>query len=168
MTAELGQELSDDQVESAVADLDLNGDRLIDLDEFSQWYFSGMKDYSRTRRSFLKFRKGLASFAGTFTEGGLADVFKADPRTITHHARVSFNKPAAPQCVAQAEFTIVGTKHDGLIAQAKAFQAEKGLNTEGNICFFCKTELSSSDEAWAAAEPVWKVLQEERGFQRDL
>jgi hypothetical protein len=27
-------------------DLDLNGDGVIDLEEFSRWYFSGMKPYS--------------------------------------------------------------------------------------------------------------------------
>lgn len=61
---------------AAVTDLDINGDRLIDLDEFASWYFSGMKDYSRSHRTFLKFSKGLASFATTFGEGGLADIFK--------------------------------------------------------------------------------------------
>ena len=168
MTAELGQQLDDDQVEAAVTDLDINGDGLIDLGEFAQWYFSGMKDYSSTRRSFLKFKKGLATFAGTFGEGGLADTFKQDPRTITHKHRVAFNAPADPQCVVDAKYTIVGPKHDEFMAEAKKFQAERGLNTEGNICFFARGVIASSDEAWAAAEPVYQVLMAEEGIKRDL
>lgn len=166
MTAELGQQLDDDQVEVAVTDLDVNGDGLIDLDEFASWYFSGMKDYSSNRRSFLKFKKGLATFAGTLGEAGA--MFKEDPRTITHHQRLSFNKPADPQCVVEAKYTIVGPKHDELMAEAKKFQAERDLNTEGNICFFASAVISSSDEAWAAAEPIYKVLMEEEEIKSDL
>jgi hypothetical protein len=32
----------------------LNGDGVIDITEFSRWYFTGMKPYNGSRRSMLK------------------------------------------------------------------------------------------------------------------
>ena len=48
-------------------DLDLNGDGVIDLEEFSAWYFTGMKSYSKGKRTMLKLGglgKGLLDSIG--------------------------------------------------------------------------------------------------------
>ena len=37
-------------------DLDLNGDGVIDKDEFSRWFFTGMKAYNGNTRSILQMR----------------------------------------------------------------------------------------------------------------
>ena len=46
LSAELGNPLDDQQLKKAMKELDLNGDGVIDVKEFSRWYFSGMKSYS--------------------------------------------------------------------------------------------------------------------------
>ena len=44
---------TEEQLKNALKDLDLNGDGVIDIDEFARWYFSGMKPYSGLKRSLL-------------------------------------------------------------------------------------------------------------------
>jgi len=41
----LGHELTEEQLDTALKDLDLNEDGVIDFDEFARWYFTGMKCY---------------------------------------------------------------------------------------------------------------------------
>ena len=41
----------------ALKDLDLNGDGVIDLEEFSRWYFGGMRPYGGLQRTFLTLGK---------------------------------------------------------------------------------------------------------------
>jgi len=55
LSKKLGNELKEADVETALKDLDLNGDGVIDIDEFARWYFSGMKSYGSNKRSMLKF-----------------------------------------------------------------------------------------------------------------
>ena len=61
LSKELGAELTEDQLTNALKDLDLNGDGVIDIDEFSRWYFSGMKPYSGLKRSLLSIGKSTVS-----------------------------------------------------------------------------------------------------------
>ena len=53
LSSDLGQPLSEEQLEAALKDLDLNGDGVIDTDEFARWYFTGMKAYNGATRSML-------------------------------------------------------------------------------------------------------------------
>ena len=57
----LGHELSEEQLDSALKDLDLNEDGVIDLDEFSRWYFTGMKCYGQHKRTMLQLGKSSTS-----------------------------------------------------------------------------------------------------------
>lgn len=54
LSKELGHELNEEQLEVALKDLDLNKDGVIDLHEFSRWYFTGMKPYNGSTRTMLK------------------------------------------------------------------------------------------------------------------
>lgn len=56
LAKELGQPLDDEQLQAAMADLDLNGDGVIDKEEFSRWFFTGMKAYNGTTRGMLQLR----------------------------------------------------------------------------------------------------------------
>jgi Ca2+-binding EF-hand superfamily protein len=49
LSLELGHPLNEEQLEKAVKDLDLNNDGVIDLKEFSRWYFTGLKSYNDGR-----------------------------------------------------------------------------------------------------------------------
>jgi len=53
LSKELGNELTDEELEKALKDLDLNGDGVIDFKEFSRWYFTGMNSYGNTTRNLL-------------------------------------------------------------------------------------------------------------------
>ena len=54
MLGEMGTDLDEEQLETALKDLDLNGDGVIDFSEFQRWHFSGMKQYSEKRRTILQ------------------------------------------------------------------------------------------------------------------
>ena len=56
LSANMGNPLTDEELQLALVDLDLNGDGVIDLFEFSEWYFSGMKPLSSQTRAMKKFR----------------------------------------------------------------------------------------------------------------
>ena len=53
LSATLGNKLSNEQLDKAMTDLDMNGDGVIDLDEFSRWYFTGMNSYGDMTRTML-------------------------------------------------------------------------------------------------------------------
>jgi len=61
LSKELGAELNEEQLTNALKDLDLNGDGVIDIDEFSGWYFIGMKLYSGLKRSLLSIGKSTVT-----------------------------------------------------------------------------------------------------------
>ena len=56
LLAQLGQPLTKEQLDAAMKDLDLNGDGVIDKEEFARWYFTGMKAYNGNTRSILQMR----------------------------------------------------------------------------------------------------------------
>jgi Ca2+-binding EF-hand superfamily protein len=62
LSAELGQPLDDDQLNAALKDLDLNGDGVIDFEEFRRWYYSGMKSYSENKRKLYRAMNGVDKF----------------------------------------------------------------------------------------------------------
>ena len=47
LAKDLGFEMSDYELDVALRDLDLNDDGVIDFEEFSRWYFTGMQSYSK-------------------------------------------------------------------------------------------------------------------------
>ena len=82
MSADLGDPLDDEQLELALKDLDLNGDGVVDLDEFKRWYFSGKKTYSSTKRNMLKYQHGMAELATQFKDPELMEKLKSKPGTV--------------------------------------------------------------------------------------
>jgi len=74
LSKELGHELTEEELEKALKDLDLNGDGVIDVKEFSRWYFTGMKEFNGSRRNMLKaggFASKLISTVGSATRDAL-------------------------------------------------------------------------------------------------
>jgi Ca2+-binding EF-hand superfamily protein len=45
--------LTEEELDTALKDLDLNGDGVIDLKEFSRWWFTGKKEFNGSRRAVL-------------------------------------------------------------------------------------------------------------------
>jgi len=54
LSVRLGHNLSEEELNSALEDLDLNHDGTIDFDEFCRWYFTGMKAYNGAKKSMLQ------------------------------------------------------------------------------------------------------------------
>ena len=54
---------------NALKDLDINKDGVIDLSEFSRWFFTGMQSYGGVSRTLLKLKKGTGA-------GGILTSFK--------------------------------------------------------------------------------------------
>jgi Ca2+-binding EF-hand superfamily protein len=54
LSLKLGHRLTEEQLNEALRDLDLNNDGTVDFLEFCRWYFTGMKPYNGTKRSMLQ------------------------------------------------------------------------------------------------------------------
>lgn len=50
-------QLSDDELKNAMEYLDLDGDGTISFEEFSMWYFTGMKPYGKVKKTLLSIGK---------------------------------------------------------------------------------------------------------------
>ena len=103
----LGTELTDDQVTTALKDLDINKDGVIDLSEFSRWFFTGMQSYGGVSRTLLRLKKGTG--AGGVLKS-LKDQFKdclsgEDVKMKEHSVEVSFNEPANPGTVVELKIS---------------------------------------------------------------
>ena len=102
----LGTELTDDQVNTALKDLDINKDGVIDLSEFSRWFFTGMQSYGGVSRTLLRLKKGtgaggvLKSLKDQF-KGALSD----DIKMKNHSVEVSFNEAANPKTVVELKIS---------------------------------------------------------------
>ena len=68
LSKELGTELTEQQLNDALIDLDLNKDGVVDLDEFCRWYFTGMKPYNGTRRTLLQLGSKSMKLASVLEE----------------------------------------------------------------------------------------------------
>ena len=55
-------------------DLDLNGDGVIDFNEFARWYFTGMKPYSSEKRTMLEVCASTASIFGALSHKSLHSI----------------------------------------------------------------------------------------------
>jgi len=82
--------LTDEQVDNALKDLDLNNDGVIDLDEFSRWYFTGMKPYNDTTRTMLKVRNHSASLFNTMADK-VKQAYAGDLKTKSHKLSLCLN-----------------------------------------------------------------------------
>lgn len=117
-----------------------------------------MKAYSKTRRSLLQFKNGTASFVKSLGAANLANEIKAGSVTC-HRMHASFNQPKDPKTSVSAQWNLVGSKHDDLVSEAKKFMVEKGIPVQDNHTFFFATaRIPSSADAWAKAEPIYKLL----------
>lgn len=93
LSKELGAELTEDQLTNALKDLDLNGDGVIDIDEFSRWYFSGMKPYSGLKRSLLSIGKSTVSIVEALKSEEVSKAIHQNLKLTTHKVSFALNDP---------------------------------------------------------------------------
>ena len=97
VSAELGQPLSEEQLETALEDLDLNKDGVIDFGEFRRWYYSGMKSYSNRKRALFKAIGGFGQFSKAAANPAILEFVKENPQTVTQSVSFGFNPPENAQ-----------------------------------------------------------------------
>jgi len=108
LSKDLGHELTEDQLNVALKDLDLNNDGVVDLDEFKRWYFTGMKPYNGTRRTLLKFGGKATKLLDVLAGETRAALVGQELKTKSSSLSVSFNAPKNPQTTMKATIAIGG------------------------------------------------------------
>jgi hypothetical protein len=86
--------LTEEELEEALKDLDLNKDGVIDFSEFQRWWFSGFKSYSGTKRSMIKVRKTAKNAFEALVQGNLDSPLSGDLKIKQHSLEVGFNVPS--------------------------------------------------------------------------
>ena len=108
---DLGNELNEEQLTEALKDLDLNGDGVIDLKEFSRWYFTGMKPYKGTRRSMLKAGATVKKIFDAVAEQAKLAMIGQELKMKSHSISVGFNRPEKAGTHIEANLWLGGKSH---------------------------------------------------------
>jgi hypothetical protein len=111
LSKELGFELSEEQLTSALGDLDLNGNGVIDFDEFTRWYFTGMKPYNGLTKSMLKLEHGSKTLFNTLADK-MKESIGGDLKTRSHSIKVGFNAPETIGTHIEFSVTPVGSYYN--------------------------------------------------------
>jgi hypothetical protein len=111
LSKELGFELSEEQLTSALGDLDLNGNGVIDFDEFTRWYFTGMKPYNGLTKSMLKIEHGSKTLFNTMADK-MKESIGGDLKTRSHSIKVGFNTPETIGTHIEFSVTPVGSYYN--------------------------------------------------------
>ena len=106
-----------------MADLDLNGDGVIDFYEFTRWYFCGMKSYSDVQRSLLTFSNGVSTLQKAFDTPLSGD----DLNVITQKFGISLNNPSNSSLDIGLKLRLAGPEYQKLLLEAKTLRMNKGM-----------------------------------------
>jgi len=79
----LGCKLEGEDLAKQMKELDLNGDGAVDFDEFSRWYFSGMRSYTKNKKSLIQMRKKAVSILDVLKKGEIEKL--AENKKMTKH-----------------------------------------------------------------------------------
>lgn len=104
LSKDLGYELNEAELTAALVDLDLNKDGVIDLYEFSRWYFSGMKPFNGSRRTMLRLGDGAKKLLETVADKARKAIIGKDMKVKNHSLSFGFNAPENPKT--QLKFNI--------------------------------------------------------------
>ena len=108
LSKDLGHELTPDQLDKPLIDLDLNKDGVVDLNEFKRWYFTGLKPYNGSRRTMLKFGAKSKAVIDVTKDVAINILLGQELKTISSSFSVGLNVPENPNTEIKAdEFTIV-------------------------------------------------------------
>jgi len=97
LSKELGFELNEEQLTLALKDLDMNNDGVVDLEEFTRWYFTGMKPYNGARRTMLKLGSKTAGLMKVASEEAKAVLLGNELTTKSLGLSIGMNRPKDAQ-----------------------------------------------------------------------
>jgi hypothetical protein len=173
---ELGQEIDDQQTEAALRDLDLNGDGVVDLDEFKRWYFAGMKPYNGARRSLLKYGGKAKKLLDTVKEEARNALLSEDLKTKQNKISIGFNSPENPQTTIKASFNMGGVESQKLathlydnLKDSVNTNKEKSRFVDGwrseaddvmfiEMRFKCKNATAQAEKLQAHLDKMMKII----------
>jgi uncharacterized protein YneF (UPF0154 family) len=94
MMLKMGKKLNNEQVTAALKDLDLNGDGVIDFNEFAAWYFNGQRENSDAKRALLQMKHQIGSMASGVRNPQILETIKKNEGKMTKQkVAVNFNHP---------------------------------------------------------------------------
>ena len=123
LSSDLGQPLNEDQLATALKDLDLNGDGVIDTEEFARWYFTGMKAYNGATRSMLQMRNQTSTIFDVLGKDDIQKLLKEDKSMTKHRIQIKFNDPNESY-YGDFVFHMLGPFTEKLDAKCEAFCKE--------------------------------------------
>mmetsp|Transcript_16084 Transcript_16084/g.27159 ORF Transcript_16084/g.27159 Transcript_16084/m.27159 type:complete len:281 (+) Transcript_16084:220-1062(+) len=171
LSKELGHELTAEELETAMKDLDMNGNGVIDFSEFKRWYFSGMKAYDGKTKTMLKIGRTTYSVLDVLKKHGM----KSGNVSIKNHKfQVSFNNPANPGLSLSLEAFPVGPDYSAMLAEMESkyketlgdFEALEdfknffGSSDYVNTTNYCELRIQMKSEAQPFADALSNYLLE--------
>ena len=132
LSKQLGHPLSEEQLQKALEDLDLNKDGVIDFDEFCRWYFTGMKPYNNSTRSMLQVGSKTSSIFDALSTQKLTEMIKADQSLSKHRFSIGFNEPTEAY-VAEASFHFCGPWTELMVENAAGYRELLGSDLKEEV-----------------------------------
>lgn len=93
LSRSLGQPLTTQQSKDAFKDLDLDHNGSIDFEEFSRWYFTGLKPYNGSTRSMLQIATKTSSVFEAMKNKEITDILNKDQKLTKHRVCINLNSP---------------------------------------------------------------------------
>ena len=126
LSKDLGYELNEEELNNALRDLDLNKDGVIDLYEFSRWYFTGMKPFNGSRRTMLRLGGGAKKLLETVADKARKAIIGQEMKVKNHSLTVGFNAPENPKTKVQINIFPGSKQHVKTLAYLKnTYEADK-------------------------------------------
>jgi hypothetical protein len=108
-----------------MGDLDLNGDGVIDLSEFSRWYYTGMKAYNGNTRNMLQMRNQTSTIVDILAKEEIQKMIKEDKTLTKHQIKIQFNDPP-PDHYIEVIGNVLGPFNEEMIKVKNDFKASLG------------------------------------------
>ena len=89
----------------------MNEDGVIDMSEFSRWYFTGMKSYADNKKKLLKLGKHSKSIFNKLAAKSKEDLGK-EIKMKNNKILLGFNRPANPKTQISMKFNLCGSYYN--------------------------------------------------------
>jgi len=121
--------LDEDQLQTALKDLDLNGDGVIDEQEFARWYFTGMKAYNGATRSMIQIGNQTSTIFDVLAKDDIQKILKEDKSMTKHRIKIQFNEPPESY-YGELIYHLLGPFTEKMNKESIAFEKEIALKED--------------------------------------
>lgn len=106
-------------------EIDKNGDGIIDMKEFSLWYFTGMKAYDGKSKSMLQMKNQIGTIFDLLAKEGIEEIIKEDKTLNTHKIKIQINEPS-PDHYLEVITHLLGPHTEKMVAISDEYIKELG------------------------------------------